>query len=918
MQVKKGFKIVLVVAAAFIVLIGATVATLFALYPPEKIKALVLPQVEKSLGRSIQVQKVGISFFPFLGMRFTGLEISNTTREGFSTKPFVSLDEFLLKVNLLSLLEKRLDINRIVLRGPRILVEVDKNGKYNFDDLAVVAKDTTKKAPQAAPQAAALPIPLTLRHFIIENGAVMYDDRKSGMRVAAGAINQRVDVSMDRDLKNIRTTGELKVADISFMSKEVKKPLSGLTVTFSHDLRVDLPAGVLTINQVRASFQKVFVSLNGKVSDFNTAPVLDLAVRTDSLSIADIVAEVPASLAPEIAKIKASGMVQALINIQGQVKPAVMPAVRGHIIVRNGLIQYADLPQSINGMNADIAFTENSVDITDFAMNLGKNPVRIKALVQDFKAPQVDAQVDASVNLGELKDVIKMPQGNGMSGSIEAHVTAKGRINPAAPASMDVKGGIRCAGITLHTPALIKPLVLNGNIGFTPKSIDPDLTATIGASIVKLKASVTDFLTLALPAAQQKTAPRPKVNFSVASSLLDANEMLPKPAAQTAAAQKPAPAASGREGPIMVAPLPGVDMNGTIAIDRMRYTDMELTNVTGKISSVNDVMTVTLKARLLGGGFSHDLVVDAKNIADLKVKSGLNVDNVEISQFLAAVKGMVPPSAPLSSELKKLDKSIFGKAVVKSDLTTSGATMTNLMDRLNGAVVMKVADGRIANGELISSISSVVSKFMTLGDIPFKDLTMKASIRDKKITIEDLSVNSASMGDWKAAGQVGFEGGLGINLSDKLTKELSRPLLALQSKGKDALKGILGSTPLGQAGAGFLDKAGIPADKDGRVTLLIGLGGLISKPQPGFKGFGTADASKGQSAAPAASPQMQLKESLAKKQQEVQGQIKQEAMKKAAELEEKAKQIPAVKEAEKSKEVQDLKKKAAEKLGKMF
>lgn len=915
---KKVLKTALIIVAILVVLIGATGTVLWILYPPEKIKELVLPQVEKALGRSVQVQKVQLSLFPFLGMKFKGLEISNTGREGFSSKPFVSLDEFLLKINLLSLLQKKLDIDRIVLRGPRIRIEVDKNGKYNFDDLAVLAKDTTQKPGAAKPKAAGLPVPLTLRQFIIENGAVFYDDGKSGMKVTLGAINEQIDVSIDRQLQNITTTGDLKITDISYLSKEVKKPLTGLAVTVTHDLHVDMVSGVLTINRVRASLQKVFVSLKGTVTDLNAVPRFDLAVQTDTLSIADIVAEIPVSMAPDIAKIKASGSMRLDMTAQGTAGGRELPKVAGRLIVRNGIIQYAGLPQSINGMTADIGFTENSASIADFAMNLGKNPIRIKALVRDFARPQVDAQVDASVNLGEMKDVMQMPTGNSLSGTIEAHVTAKGTIDPAAPAApgaMDVRGGIRLARVTVATPALMKPVVLNGNVGLTTKSIDPELLATIGSSSLRIKAALAGYLSMALPPAQQKRAPRPTLTFSVTSPLLDANEMLPKPPAEQARA-KPAAAAAGREPLLLPAPLPGIDIHGIFTGDRVRYMDFELTGLSAKITSVNDVMSVTFKSRLLGGSIASDMAVDAKNNANLRIKNGLSVDNVEISQFLAAAKGMVPPGAPLSAELKKLDKSIFGKAVVKSDMVTSGGTMTGLFDNLNGTVVMKVADGRIANGELLSSISSVVAKFMKLGDIPFKGLTMKAAVRDKKITIEDMTVNSASMGDWKAAGQVGFEGGLGMNLSDKLTKELSRPLLALQSKGKDALKGLLGSTPLAQAGSGFLDKAGIPADKDGRVTLLIGLGGLISKPQPGFKGFGAGQASTGQSGQPSAAPN--LKAELAKKQQEAQAQIKQEATKKAAELEEKAKTIPAVKQAEQSKQIQDIKKQGTDKLKKLF
>jgi hypothetical protein len=72
---------------------------------------------------------------------------------------------------------------------------------------------------------------------------------------------------------------------------------------------------------------------------------------------------------------------------------------------------------------------------------------------------------------------------------------------------------------------------------------------------------------------------------------------------------------------------------------------------------------------------------------------------------------------------------------------------------------------------------------------------------------------------------------------------MSQKALQLQNAGKNAIKGLLSGTNFGGLGNNLLDNAGIPSDKEGRITLRLGLRGTTSDPKPQFFGFGEGDKS---------------------------------------------------------------------------
>ncbi|MBD3345552.1 MAG: AsmA family protein [Chitinivibrionales bacterium] len=944
MAKKSPAKIIGIILVIIVVLLVAAGVTLKIMFPPSKLKAMTMPHIEKALGRDVEIERIGLAVFPYLGVKIRNLQIANTQREGFSDEPFVTLEGFIVKVKVLPLLKRDLQIDEIILTSPHILVETDHTGSFNFDDLAVVAKDTTKeeKPEKEKPEGAGgIPVPLVMEKFIIDDGSVIYHDRKSNMKVGLGKINQRVDVSADKGLKDIKTTGELTMKEISFYSKDVPKPITDLVVTFNHDLVADLVEGTLTINEIKASLQEIYIAMTGKVTNFNQTPTLDLAIKTEKLDLANILAEVPVAMVPEIAKTKGSGSLRLDVAVKGELDSA-GPDINGTLVLNNGEINYTELPQKISDMNANIAFNANSLNISKLHLMLGANPVDLKAQVENFASPVVDAALNAKVNLDDIKNIIKLPEGNDLGGMITADVQAKGQVDPNDPTKLAVNGDVELQKVRVVTPAVVQPVLLNGSLDFSNDKIAQKLAVDIGKSSMNLTAQLKDYLALAIPDTS-KNYPRPMLTFDLNSPYLNTNEILPASEEKETSEDAPEEKSSTQEpGLLLASPLPNLDMKGTITNDHMIYQEMDLRNVKVAYQCINDIIDMTVQANLFGGSFTQDMNANVQNIENPQIENKLSIDGIQVGELITAFKGYLDNGNVLFGELKKLDESLSGKIALNGDLTTHGGTQQELTDNLNGELTARLKDGKIERGSIFEGLTKVVDKFYNLGAIDFRKMKLTVAIADRLVHLKNFDLNS-SYGDWLAEGSIGFNSSLDITLKNYLTKKHSKPVAKMENAATGAAKKGLQAAAKASGLAQYVDPGsvvddfGTYLDEQGRATLKIQITGTVSKPKfssPTLVRYDSGGKKQEQK------PREQIKEKLqdeinqkkkeaeelAKKKLEeqrrnVEAQKKkaaEEAARKKAEAEAKAREEAKKAEQKAKEEAKDAGKNAVKKLKKMF
>lgn len=130
----KLFKILLylVGAVAVLVLVAVLAVTLF--IDPNDYKDRIEAMVEERTGRELAIDgDIRLSFFPWIGVETGPAVLSNA--EGFGPEPFARMEHAGIKVRLLPLIRKQVEVDTIILRGATVHLARDAQGRTNWEDL---------------------------------------------------------------------------------------------------------------------------------------------------------------------------------------------------------------------------------------------------------------------------------------------------------------------------------------------------------------------------------------------------------------------------------------------------------------------------------------------------------------------------------------------------------------------------------------------------------------------------------------------------------------------------------------------------------------------------------------------------------------------------------------------------------------
>jgi AsmA protein len=176
-----------------LVIIGGVVVALS--FDPDSLKPRIIAAVKQSTGRDLTLQgriRLGLSLQPTLTVQ--GVAFANPA--GFSRPQMATLEQLDLKLALIPLLSHRVEIDRLVLVKPDIILETDAQGRPNW-------QFTPASNPPASPSAATATngqdangqdgaaTNISVADVRIENGTVTWRDDRAGRSAVLGVASLR-------------------------------------------------------------------------------------------------------------------------------------------------------------------------------------------------------------------------------------------------------------------------------------------------------------------------------------------------------------------------------------------------------------------------------------------------------------------------------------------------------------------------------------------------------------------------------------------------------------------------------------------------------------------------------------------------------------------------------------------------------
>ena len=132
------------ILGGLVFLLVVTIIVAPMLIDPNAYREEIQAVVKDKTGRDLSINgDLNLSIFPWVGVGINEVSLSNAT--GFNAEYFAEIQEANVKVKLLPLLSKQVEVSTVVLKGMRLNLAKDKRGKTNWEDMIQSSAEGDKK-----------------------------------------------------------------------------------------------------------------------------------------------------------------------------------------------------------------------------------------------------------------------------------------------------------------------------------------------------------------------------------------------------------------------------------------------------------------------------------------------------------------------------------------------------------------------------------------------------------------------------------------------------------------------------------------------------------------------------------------------------------------------------------------------------
>ncbi len=790
---------ILFVAGALALLVFAGFAAAKLLFPPEKLRAMVVPRIEARVGRQVGLSAIRLRLLPRVAVRLEDLAIASPPE--FGPEPALRMEALDLQVRVLPyLLRREVVLDRLRVLRPEIRYVVRPDGLSNFTGLG---PEEAKAEAVAEGSGGAPGAGLVVSDLRLEEGRIEYLDQGSG-RSARLTVDAQVSADRDPALAGaVRSEGTIELRSIraqvpKFGSDTLQLPDLELT----YGLLADLAGDSAALQRLEVAAGALPLSGSGVLRGLRGEREIDFGMESGEVDIARLIESLPPALRRE--DLQASGLARLSVRVFGRMAEGTKPEVDGTVQLQNLAAALADRGTVLTNGSGTIGFDADAMSLPSFRGDLLGRPFTLRLTVSDFSALTVEGHVTGGAALAQLAEL----RGQAMpaEGDITFDVDFAGPVRE--PSALRVTGPIELREVQYQTESLAVPArIPAATVRLTGTGIAAEgMAIRLGRSDLTLSFSGPGLLAYAL--SDERGGSLPGIEFSVRSRLLDVGELL----SDTAVGY----------GTLLAARLAGKQIDGRdpreIARERYKVPDLSRLRARGRVEIAELVNPPTrgenlsLDVELAGG------VLDVKNLSgrlyDGELSGGLSVDLSDVSAPYPARYDIRLAGARAGAFLERWTR--LGQAVSgQMDFSIRGSVpleegLLPAAEAIEAGGRATVNEGRFGELPLVQALISKL-KFDSQMLSGFQQLGGGFTIEDGAFVLDDWGYTGANLSA-QATGSAGLDGRLNLRLNMEV------PPALLQRAG------------LLEGGGALGDVLRTLAGQDQALPLAVGVGGTMSSP----------------------------------------------------------------------------------------
>jgi AsmA protein len=299
------------ILGGLVFLLVVTIIVAPMLIDPNAYREEIQAVVKDKTGRDLSINgDLNLSIFPWVGVGINEVSLSNAT--GFNAEYFAEIQEANVKVKLLPLLSKQVEVSTVVLKGMRLNLAKDKRGKTNWEDMIQSSAEGDKKPSDTnADQASGAALgAIAIGGVQIVDANISWDDASKGesynltdlglstdalslgspmgvelaFTVESSKPKATIRLKLDGDVVINEALNKFDFQDLALAIDAAGEPVpnGAMKVDIATHLVADLAkSGSLTLDPMTIKFDDSTLSGKASVNNFDKPAVtFDLAVDT--------------------------------------------------------------------------------------------------------------------------------------------------------------------------------------------------------------------------------------------------------------------------------------------------------------------------------------------------------------------------------------------------------------------------------------------------------------------------------------------------------------------------------------------------------------------------------------------------------------------------------------------------------------
>ncbi len=805
----------IITAGALLILIVAGTVTLKIVLSPDKLRAMVVPQIERRVGREVELASVRLKVFPRIAVRLDQLSIANPP--GFSDGPMLDLEALELDLRFWPLLRKEFELGQVRLMRPVIRYHVLEDGTNNFQGLGS-ADELQASAIRARPVSFAAAGSFLLQEptastftgaFFVSDlrvidGTLLYNDRRNG-RSASMAL--QVQASVERaatDGKAMESRGIVDLGSIKLLSPDLGQDSVALPDTrIEYELFADLLGDSVIIQDLRLAVGDLPLTGAGSIRRLLNERQLELSIEAADVDLASLISSLPDTIKTRLGDIDASGTAQLSLAISSSAASHGGAEIDGTLMLSDIDATHLEYGEILSAGSGELRFDETSISLPGFDGELLGRPFQLQLAISDFEDMMAEGQIAGTVNLARLAAMqgIEVP----VEGVAEFDISFAGPANQ--PRALRLTGPIQLSDVSYQGASLAVPMVIrSATIRLTGDGIvSESIPVQLGTSDVTLAVNAPGSLPYVLSGGEVGSLPT--LEFTLTSTKLDISELSIESEevgyGDLVSARLAGKQIDGRDpvelaGEMLLPPIPPLNSRGLVQIDAFINPPNRVNNLSFQVRVQNGVLTVSnLSGRTYGGRLSGNLGLDfSDGVPPFPLTYDLSLEDANAGGFLRRWTRL---GAPISG---RVDLTINGSVAIDG-------TMLPSVDGVQAVGDLAFREGRFEQFALTDALARQLRiDFSKLAD--FRDFGGPFEVKDGNFVVQDWQIVS---GDY--TGTIGGAAGLGGSLD--LGLELEVPIATLQEAG----------LARGTALAGLLSQL---AGSGESLDVSVSIGGTMSNP----------------------------------------------------------------------------------------